>query len=109
MFLKKLITGQYSLAVTFWLGWVAPIIVVAFIISEVFELGFLNGYSIFYPIIGLFIIRTAITGGIFFALIALLRKKVSFWRLIVFLVVSIELIISLHFFAVGLNVLLYPI
>ncbi len=102
-------TGQCSLAVTFWLGWVVPIIVVAFMISEVFERGFLNGYSILYPMVGLFIIRTAITGGIFFALIALLRKKVSFWRVIAFLVVSIELIISLHFFVVGLNVLLYPI
>ena len=59
--------------------------------------------------LGYLLSEQQLQGGIFFALIALLRKKVSFWRVIAFLVVSIELIISLHFFVVGLNVLLYPI
>jgi hypothetical protein len=97
---KKLVTGQLSLAMTFW-GWG---FCGAFLLGVLAKLGIRAGYAPAVPIV--FMLKVALSVAVLSGLIFILRRKITVLASLAFLVVLLQVMLNIYMLT-GLSSLLF--
>lgn len=93
--LKKLVTGQLSLVVTFWVWGILG----GFVIGIIGASGIEEGYTLIVPLT--FLTKTALLCAVLSGITFILRRKITVFGVIAFLIILIEIIFGV-IMAVGI-------
>lgn len=94
--LKKLVTGQLSLVVTFW-GWG---ILGGFLIGLIGMSGVKAGHTLIVPLT--YLLKTVLFSGVLSGITFILRRKITVFGVIAFFVILVQIIVG-FIMAVGIS------
>lgn len=96
-FFKKLATGQYSLAITFWIIWLVLLTAISFTSTGIIQSGYFTVTSMLIAALLLYLIKLVISVLVISGIIFMLRTKINAWRIFALILVVVEFVWSIVF------------